>query len=483
MLVKLTQIVPNNYRDLVKQPLQRGKIDSLKESTKDTGAWRVMMGRPHNNVVPGVPAEELANYLKGLKAAFTDDGVPIFKVEIPYGHHRWQAWLEMGMEVIDIEVVPIEEKAMLQMMANENKNDWGSNMSVILETVRQTREFLFDTIKNCTTFEEYADQQGEDAFFTKEQFVQAKEQGLGYRSIRKFLGETWAEGDIRAAMGVLGNVESGLFTQEQIVNFPSVGVLGAFSKVAENIMAQPYAPYFKRKMIDDIADMVSNPKISTTVKVLKSAQDAAANGKDPVQVIKNFGGKRVDFKQEQALKDLVYQNMDPKAPKLEDIEEMDGFKGYEGLPALLEEVKKSIARSEAAAKGHETKEAVEGATTNMPSAPATGEAALSNDELEAAVAAAEGGKTTAAKAGIPDFPEVPAEGGGSSAMLVADRFTQSAAVMVAQITEFHKALDEIEGSDLPAFQAAHELLTAVAKLYVAIYDKADLQSVFDDAIA
>ena len=468
--VKLQQIVANPYRDMAKYPISRTKVEALKESMKQTGFWENIIGRPAGNTVSGVKPEALVSHLQGLRKAFDDDGTPLFNIELGYGHHRWVALQELGIEELEIPVKSISEENMLKIMANENKGDWGANMSVILETVRQTRQYLLDQVKDFATYDEYAAAGGE--FFSKEQFVQIPEQGIGFRQIRKFLGETWAEADIRHAVAVLKDIDDGLYEQEQVIGFPSIGVLGTFAKVAGGIKAQGWPEFFKRKMIDDIATMICDPAISTTVKTLKSAQDAVKDGKDPVRVVKNPGLKRVDFDVVKEIKSLVYENMDPKAPKLNDIAELEGFKGYEGLAQILEDVQKSINRSEAAKSAVPASKPGEG-SEGEPEAGAL----LDQGELDQVIADAEASKAVMGEATTPaelgNLPAYDEKLEGVSVDELGQRFTHSAAHTAATIDALIPLLGEIEAAEHPVFTAAEVLFKKVAQLVVSCYSAQD----------
>jgi hypothetical protein len=481
MKVKLAQIKDNPYRDRSKFPISRVKVDGLKESMGQTGFWDNVLARPAGNAVIGIPEEQLPAYLASQAAAFDASGEPLFPVELAYGHHRLEALRELGIEEVDIPVKAINNVNMLQIMANENKGDWASNMSVILETVRQTRTYLLDTVAPYGSYDEYM-AANVNPFFSKEQFAQIPEQGIGFKTIRKFLGETWAEGDIRNAVATLKNIDDGLYEQEQVIAFPSIGVLGAFAKVAEGIMAQNWPAFFKRKSIDSIATMVGDPAISTTVRTLTQAKEAVGAGKDPVRVVKNPGLKRVDFNIVDEIKDLVYENMTPGAPTIDDIPTTEGFVGFEGLDKILEEVKKSIGRSEAAKKGATDKvAAAEGAAAT---AGTNGET-MSQEELDQVIKDAENsvGATTPATSGPIGLPDVPDEATPESASIVAERFAQSTGVMCAQIDAFGAQLAEITEPDHPAFTAAENLYRRAAALFVAIYSAEDagktLQEVID----
>ena len=119
MQVKIVNLCPNPFRNIDKYPIQRAKVEALKESINATYFWEVMIGR---------------------KRA---DG----KIEIAYGHHRLIALKELSRTLggsVDITVKKLDDAAMLKMMASENMQEWGHDVVIDLETVRAVVQAFAD---------------------------------------------------------------------------------------------------------------------------------------------------------------------------------------------------------------------------------------------------------------------------------------------------------------------------------------------------
>jgi hypothetical protein len=112
--VLIKNLKPNPFRRLGEYPIQRRKVDALKESIEATGFWPNINGRPG----------------------------PAGTVEIAYGHHRLAALRESYGEdhAVEIVVRDLSNDDMLRMMARENMEEWGSSAWVEMETVRATIE-------------------------------------------------------------------------------------------------------------------------------------------------------------------------------------------------------------------------------------------------------------------------------------------------------------------------------------------------------
>ncbi len=115
MKIKIRDLRPNPFRNIKKYPIHKGKIETLKSSIKETGFWDNILARK------------------------VDD-----KIQIAYGHHRHEALKQLygGDHIIDIPVKPLTDALMLQIMANENMEDWKTEPTVIDETVKAARDFL-----------------------------------------------------------------------------------------------------------------------------------------------------------------------------------------------------------------------------------------------------------------------------------------------------------------------------------------------------
>ena len=113
MEFKLRDVESNPFRKIGKYPINRTKIDALKESIDATGFWDNIVAR----VVGG-------------------------KAQIAYGHHRIQALKEVFKpnHVIDLIVRNLTDDIMIKIMARENMEEWGSSASVEHETIRAVVE-------------------------------------------------------------------------------------------------------------------------------------------------------------------------------------------------------------------------------------------------------------------------------------------------------------------------------------------------------
>ena len=123
MLVNVKDLKPNPFRKMDKYPIDRGKVESLMESIKNTDFWDNLLARENNG-----------------------------EIEIAYGHHRLQAIRELGIEQVDIPVKQIEDGMMLKIMANENMDDWKMSTSVINETVSAAKEYIENELTKYEDF-------------------------------------------------------------------------------------------------------------------------------------------------------------------------------------------------------------------------------------------------------------------------------------------------------------------------------------------
>lgn len=110
--VRIQDLRPNPFRRLDEYPIDRKKVEALKESIRSTGFWSNIVGRPR------------------------DDGT----VEIAFGHHRWIALKEEAGDGEEVQIIvrDLSNEQMIRMMARENMEEWGSLAWVELESVRAT---------------------------------------------------------------------------------------------------------------------------------------------------------------------------------------------------------------------------------------------------------------------------------------------------------------------------------------------------------
>ncbi len=220
---KIGNIAQNPFRDMEMFPIDMiNKVPSLVESMEKTGVWPSIIARPKDNMIGGetINQEELVAYI--------NSGADLSEIvwEKAFGHHRQAAVESLGYETMPIIPQIKTDEEMLLMMALENKEGFGSNINSALETVRQVHANLAASIADFDDFEQYVESNGgvvANCFFgTSKQFL-AAQKAVGFRTVKRFLGETWNERDVRAPFAVLKAVEDGLFNQEDIVSVPSMG--------------------------------------------------------------------------------------------------------------------------------------------------------------------------------------------------------------------------------------------------------------------
>lgn len=106
----VAEIQRNPFRDIERYPLEEKKIEALCESIRTTGFW--------DNVV----------------ARIGEDGKP----EIVYGHHRLDAVHRvLGDDAkVGLIIRELDDETMLQMMVEENMQEWSTSATVEQESVR-----------------------------------------------------------------------------------------------------------------------------------------------------------------------------------------------------------------------------------------------------------------------------------------------------------------------------------------------------------
>jgi len=110
MKIFVKDLFPNPFRDLARYPVQREKIEALKQSIKNTSFWDNLLARETPNGGGGY--------------------------EIAYGHNRLTALRELGVKEVDIPVRALDDTEMARIMAHENMEEWGATALVEQETVR-----------------------------------------------------------------------------------------------------------------------------------------------------------------------------------------------------------------------------------------------------------------------------------------------------------------------------------------------------------
>lgn len=173
MKIKVSQLKPNPYRNIDKYPVDPAKVEALKKSIDQTGFWDNLVAR---TAKPSGKGYELA-----------------------YGYNRLMALKELGIKEVDIPVKDISDATMIQMMANENMDEWRTSPGAINEAVAAAKQYLDTEISKAKNF----NQVNEDIkvlFSSNSQFMQVKDIGVGQTILLKFLGEHWKQWTIQEAL-------------------------------------------------------------------------------------------------------------------------------------------------------------------------------------------------------------------------------------------------------------------------------------------
>lgn len=124
---KIKDVQPNPFRHLDRYPIRPETVEKLRQSIRQTGWWE-----------------------GGARGRETPDG----KLELASGHHRLEALrAEYGQNhAVSFIVNPLSDEVMLQEMANENSDEYGSSVAHALTVVRSTVEgFAEDKYPNMKT--------------------------------------------------------------------------------------------------------------------------------------------------------------------------------------------------------------------------------------------------------------------------------------------------------------------------------------------
>ena len=454
--VKMENAHANPERDFEINPVidDGPVVTGLRTSIRKNGHWVKYTARPED---PEVTVEDLEKMAK----KYGHDKVCPLVIQKCYGHNTHRAAVLEGIEDMLIDVRPISDEQMLTMMAWENKNDAKGNIMVILETVQQTLGFIENSIAGFDDFKSYkAD--GGTFFKNKKSFETIKQQGVGYKTALKML-EGWSNGDVLGAHRVIGDLEAEHYTKDMISGMPSITVLSQFSVMAKAIREQTWPEYFKDAMVAEAAEVICDPDISSTTKILRNATTALKDGKNPVKYIRS--SQRVDFDVVKATKALVFENVSSEV-ELKDLPDMDGFKDYAKLDDLIGKVDTSIKRTLAGRSDDKTDEEIE---------------AEEDAEAAGVEAAVEGEEGPTPDAALPELPPVPEEDVDAEMPIAA--LVSNLTRGTEYITPLSKLLIDRSsetGDEEGLLEAVEQLFTSAGALMVEYFDLEDVQAVIDN---
>jgi len=173
MKIKVSDLKPNPYRNLEKYKIDPYKVDALVISIKETSFWDNILARPWNDFY-----------------------------QLAYGHHRLLAIQKVGLKTIDVPIRELDDATMIQIMANENMEQWGSNPTVIKESVRVAKKFLDRELTKYNTIEKMRKSHLIKLLDVKreQEYQKLRTVGSGQTTILKFLGGNWKQHMIQEAL-------------------------------------------------------------------------------------------------------------------------------------------------------------------------------------------------------------------------------------------------------------------------------------------
>lgn len=210
MKVRVNLLLPNPYRDMKHYPVQRDKIDRLKQSIEQTGFWDNILARKVGDIF-----------------------------QLAYGHHRLCAIQELGIEEIDIPVKDISDADMVRIMALENREQEDMSQSILIETVRVVRDFLNAEIKKYDTWEQARINEFINTLFENAGNFSRCKESVGQTTILKFLGGGWKQWKIQSALDTL-NAED--INMDAITTFQTTGMAEGFKKAIRSINKEVIDP-------------------------------------------------------------------------------------------------------------------------------------------------------------------------------------------------------------------------------------------------
>lgn len=208
MKVKVKDVSPNPYRNIEHYPLNKDKIIALTQSIEKTGFWDNLVAREVNG-----------------------------KIEIAYGHHRIEALrLAEGFGYdfeFELPIKEIDNGTMIQIMANENMQEWSHSIGVIDETVKVAKEYL-----GLISGKQPSSKQNHKDYISS-------------NDIADFLG--WNKSKVSQSLKRLNLIQDGTIEKEAVESLPSSTHAEEFTK-AINTSKVKFTPQEQRQIAKEIVE-------------------------------------------------------------------------------------------------------------------------------------------------------------------------------------------------------------------------------------
>jgi len=280
MKIKVKNLVANPYRNIEAYPIDRAKVEQLRNSIRETTFWDNILARP----APG-------------------NG----QYQIAYGHHRLIAIKEeLGKDtIVDIPVRDLSDEDMLRIMANENMDEWATDWRIIVETVGQAKKFLEEHIEVAKKYGDYR---------------RGVNEGIGRIVIERFLGANWSAGKINQALAILRDKEINTFDVKRIEKKIDISTLHQLSTIQKKESKRIWIEEQQKKDISahemqEIARFENEPTLSEHDKeiVRENILEGRIRGKEQIREQVEFikvrklqeGKKSDEEKRRENLKDFI----------------------------------------------------------------------------------------------------------------------------------------------------------------------------------
>lgn len=182
MKIKVKDLRPNPFRDLKICPIDYDKVSRLGKSIEENDFWDNLICRKEE-----------------------DD-----TFSLAYGYHRYLALKDLGWEEVDIPVKPLTDAEMIRIMGAENREWYGNNSKMIIETVSVAKKFIEDEINSKDAVYDDLEDWCKALFNDEKAFIQSmnanwlghvsQPRKVGKKVISRFLGESWNEKTITRAL-------------------------------------------------------------------------------------------------------------------------------------------------------------------------------------------------------------------------------------------------------------------------------------------
>jgi acylphosphatase len=315
MLVKVSRIEPNPFRDLEADPLDRTKIEALKISIGTSFFWDNIMAREH-------PTK------KGY-------------FQLAYGHHRITAVSELGIEEIDIPVKPLDDATILIVMANENLPNWQSKPASVISCVMKAKSFIEKELSKYKTWEEFSARDSvrsnsiRHLLKNANSFASQIRQEIGFRTIHRFLGNNYSPHIIQDALSIIKSKKVDIEIVKTLPNMKqAVEFKDAVEKTAETFGIKGQVP---KETQEKIAAKMANKSIKSEVEKEVVKASAERNKEETKDLAVTQTKEQKEFTKLEKLMietskamNKINGSIDPMLTKMEELN-VDSFNGLGAL--------------------------------------------------------------------------------------------------------------------------------------------------------